>query len=118
MSPCGTCERRPPDVCAPALCRLHFVFVHREALSFVCMAAHDSGVSSIDDRLKCQTATATPAEPGELPFWFSPLNGNSWIALENLHFPDPTESVVVVFRVANQRLANFALRLGVRSSNV
>jgi len=24
----------------------------------------------MDDRLKCQTAAATPAEPGELPFWF------------------------------------------------
>jgi len=24
----------------------------------------------MDDRLKCQTATATPAKPGELPFWF------------------------------------------------
>src|SRR5208282_1371587 len=32
------------------------------------MAAHDSRISSMDDRLKCQTATATPAEPGELPF--------------------------------------------------
>lgn len=35
------------------------------------IAAHDLGVSSMDDRLKCQTATATSAEPGELRFWFS-----------------------------------------------
>jgi len=39
--------------------------VHREA-PFVCLAAHESGVSAVGDCRKCQTATATPAEPGDL----------------------------------------------------
>lgn len=33
---------------------------------FVCLAAHESEASSMDS-CKRQTATATPAEPGELP---------------------------------------------------
>jgi len=41
------------------------MIVHREA-PFVCVVAHESGVSSMDDCLKCQTFTATPAEPGDL----------------------------------------------------
>ena len=30
----------------------------------VCLAAHERRVKALDDRRKCQTATATPAEPG------------------------------------------------------
>src|SRR5882757_7251262 len=35
-------------------------------LPLVCVVAHESGVSSMDDCRNCQTATATPAEPGGL----------------------------------------------------
>src|SRR5580692_12715921 len=47
------------------LAGLTFVIVHREA-PFVCLAAHESGVSAVGDCRKCRTATATPAEPGDL----------------------------------------------------
>src|SRR3974390_2746037 len=43
-------------------------------LLFVCLAAHDSESRrwpSGDDPLICQTFAASPAEPGELLFWFS-----------------------------------------------
>jgi hypothetical protein len=32
----------------------------------VCLVAHASEISSMGDCRKCQTSTATPAEPGEL----------------------------------------------------
>src|ERR1700692_4402444 len=35
-------------------------------LPFVCVVAHESGVSSMDDRRICHTSTASPAEPGDL----------------------------------------------------
>jgi hypothetical protein len=41
--------------------------------SFVCLAAHDSELQRWAggfDFLKCQTFAASPAEPGELLFWF------------------------------------------------
>jgi hypothetical protein len=47
------------------LAGLTLVIVHRE-VPFVCLAAHESGVSAVDDCRKCRTATATPAEPGDL----------------------------------------------------
>jgi hypothetical protein len=37
---------------------------------FVCLVPHDSKLSSMGNCRKRQTATATPAEPGELLFWF------------------------------------------------
>src|SRR5580704_3993985 len=53
------------------LAGLTFVIVHREA-PFVCLAAHESGVSAVDDCRKCRTATATPAEPGDLLWMLGP----------------------------------------------
>src|ERR1700719_2623016 len=49
----------------------HFAWLRLSAssivkLPFVCVVAHESGVSSMDDRRICQTSTATPAEPGDL----------------------------------------------------
>src|SRR6516162_6187642 len=43
-------------------------------LPFVCLAAHGFRASSMargSDFGKCQTFAASPAEPGELPLWFS-----------------------------------------------
>jgi hypothetical protein len=34
----------------------------------VCLEAHETRVSAVDDRRKSQTSTATPAEPGDLPW--------------------------------------------------
>src|SRR3712207_1474700 len=42
------------------------MLVHRES-PFVCVVAHESGLSTMDDCLKRQTATATPAKPGGFP---------------------------------------------------
>jgi hypothetical protein len=50
-----------PSRVAQALIR-----VHREA-SFRVRGGSRLEVSAVDDRLKSQTSTATPAEPGELP---------------------------------------------------
>jgi hypothetical protein len=40
----------------------------RPSLSpFVCLAAHETRASAVDDCRKCHTSTVTPAEPGEPP---------------------------------------------------
>jgi hypothetical protein len=46
-------------------------------LPFVCVVAHEPGVSSMDDRRICQTFTATPAEPGDLLWEVSIQNETS-----------------------------------------
>src|SRR5260370_22926661 len=63
------CLRRFARYCGYCRGVLVFVPVHRET-PFVCVVAHESGVSSMDDRPKCQTSTATPAEPGDLSWEF------------------------------------------------
>src|SRR5580693_5441055 len=68
------------------LAGLTFVIVHREA-PFVCLAAHELGVSAVDDCRKCRTATATPAEPGDL-LWM--LEQNCFIRL----FPRPSGDIL------------------------
>src|SRR3984893_6134690 len=58
---------------------LHSVWLHLPSSSidgapFLRVAAHDSELhrwASGFDFMKCQTVAASPAEPGELPFWFS-----------------------------------------------
>src|SRR6478672_12138119 len=55
---------------------LTLVIVHREA-PFMCLAAHESGVSAVDDCRKCRTATATPAEPGDLLWMLAKPQGRS-----------------------------------------
>src|SRR6516164_8676560 len=50
-------------------------------LPFVCLAAHGFGASSMargSDFGKCQTFAASPAEPGELPLWFSELPASKY----------------------------------------
>ena len=37
--------------------------------TFVCVVAHEGRVSSVGDFWKCQTFAASPAEPGDLPWW-------------------------------------------------
>src|SRR5260370_10161723 len=44
-----------------------FILVHREA-SFRALGGSRSEASSMDDCRKLQTSTATPAEPGDLPW--------------------------------------------------
>src|SRR5437762_322315 len=58
----------------PIWCGLSFQTHPSMGLLFVCLAAHDSEsrrwTPGVDPRI-CQTFAASPAEPGELPFWFS-----------------------------------------------
>jgi hypothetical protein len=49
--------------------KLQYAFVHRGAPSRVLGGSRLE--VSLMDSLKCQTVTATPAEPGDLPCWFS-----------------------------------------------
>src|SRR5260370_14696866 len=44
-----------------------FILVHREA-SFRVLGGSRSAASSMDDRRRRRTSTATPAEPGDLPW--------------------------------------------------
>src|SRR3712207_234468 len=61
------------------------MLVHRES-PFVCVVAHESGLSTMDDCLKRQTATATPAKPGGFPRGLKshlPKGSSSWRALSH-----------------------------------
>jgi hypothetical protein len=47
--------------------RLRFLQSSIVTLQLACVATHDCEVLRADDCRKCQTTTATPAEPGGLP---------------------------------------------------
>src|SRR6516225_9239092 len=58
-------------------------------LPFVCLAAHGFRASSMARESnfgKCQTFAASPAEPGELPLWFSSTNAINATLYKNLNF--------------------------------
>ena len=55
-----------------------FSLVHPGSATLVCLAAHEEA-STVGYSCKCQTSTATPAEPGELPLGVSQLfRQTSW----------------------------------------
>ena len=61
-------EQIPLDILCLHLARVKVSQLPIEKLLFVCVVAHESGVSSMDDCLKRQTFAASPAEPGGLPW--------------------------------------------------
>jgi hypothetical protein len=73
----------------------HLVWLKLSVLSivdlpFACLAAHDSEVSTMDNPLKNQTSTASPAEPGGLSEWASQVAEKVLVlttASNEIHWP-------------------------------
>ena len=82
-------------------------------LPFVCLAPHDSEprqwTGGFDPRI-CQTFAASPAEPGELPCWFSIMNDMERIERDMLRVSD--EPLQVRVETFNRLMFEFLSKYG------